>query len=234
MIRAKKRTRRKQGSKPSGSKGPRRVVRTNTKVVNRKVTRRGRALESWEVENELEMSNTPIHTRSVCWYATSTTSANFLAGDFLKMMCCSVNGSTSSAPAINSYRIRHVRLIGVGDGTGNSRVDFTWANDNGPDNTHTLVFGPTDPVECVIYPNPLSEVARWKDENSFPTESMFVIDPGDLTGTIYLKVYFDLIYATDDPTTSGATAASGTAGIFYPLLPSSTQTFTAVGDVQTS
>ncbi len=203
-------------------------------VRNRRMIKRnGKAANGWEVESELSMTNTPVHSRMVCWSSTSTSaSVSFIDSTFNNMMCCSINGSTSSTPIINSYRIRHVRLIGLGDGTGNSVVDFTWGNDNGPDKTHSLAFGPTDPVECVLTPDPMSEVARWKDLNGVTgTESMFEMDLSGLAGTVYLKIYFDLVYSYDTRGGSGPTCASATDGIWYPPIPLASSTFTAVGDV---
>jgi hypothetical protein len=195
----------------------------------------GKITERWQYEDMFLGSNAPKVHRHFTWRTTEIAVNTFVDSTFIKMYCASLNGETTSVPLIHSYRIKHVELIGMGDGTGVSFVSIIWGDEDGPDNTEYLSFGPTMPVRAISKPEYLSTPAKWQsDEGVNGTKVMFKIDTTELLGELVMRVHFELVFAHDgNLVTAGPTAGSSTESGFMPKIPVATQDFVAIG-VQTA
>jgi len=166
------------------------------------------------------MSNDVIWDRTIIYETTSTSTADFLNTDILKLFVVCDNGTTTSLGMLKAARLNGIRLKGRGDGTGTNRVTLEWAGTFGTDRCMIYEFGPTALERRGKYfrPPPSSQTARFTDLTADGT-SMFKLDMTGLLGTLQVILNVSLVFGTG---LDGPTVTSGLNGFVAPSMPVST------------
>jgi len=180
------------------------------------------AREKFPIKDKIPQHNNNRIFGYVMRYSTTTAETVLIDdADPFKMICSSLPSSTVSTTLPSAYRIKGVRLSGLGDGSGVSNIILKWGDDRGPDQNFPFQYDATA-ERSVFVPTPKNSfLSKWLDiANITGTTTMFTLDYTGLNGTFYLDVHVDYLFSPKVGV-AGPTVASGDDGIVYPNFPSS-------------
>jgi len=178
------------------------------------------------------MSNETIWQRVIHYETTSAASSiAVLDTDLMKMIISSESGVTTSSSLIKAVRLRAVKLLGSGDGTGSSIIVFEWSGARGPDRKQFFEFGATSLNKSKMYRPPQGSFAgMWNDAESSAGTGVFTLDMQDNNGRLLVDIHVELVIG---PGLSGPTVSSGETQVMYPSIPLASGELDAIGVVQT-